>query len=337
MASPRNQRALFIRLDRIGDLALTLPVDEGLGFTSVDWWIPQRLSFVTQAARPLRNSTEIPKSVSLHEMLRLLRSIKAQAYDVAVVFHAPWWVGLVLFLAGVRLRIGVQSQWHSFLFFNRGIRQKRSRGDKSELEFNYRLVEEGLGLNEGSLPRRTLKLDSSDLEPLEKHGLKKKGYVVVHPGMGGSARNWPVDLYAEFVREQVKTETVVITGTASDSIYVVPLREMLGPLENVVWLNEKLTGLELISVVGNAKLVFAPSTGVLHLAASTGAPTLGLFSPVRVQRAMRWGPQGERTASLEPLVNCPGELRCLGEACPHWDCMPRVTVQEATEAARGLM
>ncbi len=276
-------------------------------------------------------------SVGPGELFRLVRSVKAQAYDVAVIFHAPWWVGLVLFLAGVRLRIGVRSQWHSFLFLNRGIRQKRSRADKSELEFNYLLVEQGLGLAEGSLERRTLSLDSSDTDALTAHGLEKGEYVVVHPGMGGSARNWPVDLYAEFVRERAKTETVVITGTASDAIYVVPLKELLGTLANVVWLNEKLTGVELIGVLGNAKLVFAPSTGVLHLAASTGVPTLGLFSPVRVQRALRWGPQGAKTATLEPLVNCPGELRCLGEVCPHWDCMPRVTVQEATEAADKLI
>ncbi|MEK7357328.1 MAG: glycosyltransferase family 9 protein [Bdellovibrionota bacterium] len=270
------------------------------------------------------------------EFLRLLSLVRAQAYDSAVVFHAPWWVGLLLFLARIPLRIGVQSQWHSFLFFNRGVRQKRSRADKSELEFNYRLVEEGLGLAEGSLARRTLTLDAGDLDPLSKHGLRKGEYTVVHPGMGGSARNWPVELYADFARAQLKTGTVVVTGTASDGIYVRPLRELLASEKNVVWLDEKLDGLELISVLGNAKLVFAPSTGVLHLAASTGIPTLGLFSPVRVQRAVRWGPQGPRTATLTPLVECPGELRCLGEACPHWDCMPRVTLEEATEAAKAI-
>lgn len=331
MASPRNHRALFVRLDRIGDLVLTLPVDEGLGFARVDWWIPRRLSFVTRSARPERRATEIPPSVGFGEFFRLVRLVKAQAYDVAVIFHAPWWVGLALTLAGIPVRVGVRSQWHSFLFFNRGVRQKRSRADQSELEFNYRLVELGLRLPERSLERRALKMDASDLEPLSLHGLKPKSYAVVHPGMGGSARNWPVELYAEYVREIAREGIVVITGTAGDSIYVTPLLEMLGNEANVVWLNEKLDGLELISILGNAKFVFAPSTGVLHLAASTGVPTIGLFSPVRVQRSIRWGPQGPRTAALEPLVNCPGQLRCLGEACPHWDCMPRVTVKEALE------
>jgi heptosyltransferase I len=336
MASPQNPRALFIRLDRIGDLVLTLPVDQSLGSTSVDWWIPQRLSFVTQLAKPQRRASEVSRQIGFGEFWRLMREVKSRHYDYAAVFHAPWWVGLLLTLARVPVRIGVQSQWHSFLFFNRGVRQKRSRADKSELEFNYRLIEEGLGRPEGSLERRTLELDASDLEPLTAHGLAKNEYVVVHPGMSGSARNWPVDRYRDLVLEFAKHGTVAITGTASDSIYVSPLKGMLANAANVVFLDEKLTGLELVSVVGNAKLVFAPSTGVVHLAASTGTPTLGLYSPVRVQRALRWGPQGAKTATLTPLVNCPGELECLREACPHWDCMPRVTVEEAIEASRKI-
>ena len=95
MASPPTQRSLFIRLDRIGDLVLSLPVDEGLGSVSVDWWIPQRLSFVTQASLPQRKATEVAKQIGPGEFLRLLSLVRAQAYDSAVVFHAPWWVGLL--------------------------------------------------------------------------------------------------------------------------------------------------------------------------------------------------------------------------------------------------
>ena len=45
--------------------------------------------------------------------------------------------------AGVPERIGRRSQWHSFLFVNLPIKQKRSRADRHESDFNFDLVEWG--------------------------------------------------------------------------------------------------------------------------------------------------------------------------------------------------
>ena len=329
MSSNPIQRTLLVRLDRIGDLVLTLPVDQGLGPENVQWWIPQGLSFVTQAASPRRAALEIPKKIDLKGFWSLWRKLRREKFSRVVVFHAPWWVSALVWLARIPVRVGVKSQWHSFLFFNRGIRQKRSRADKSELEYNFRLVEEGLWLPEGHLPRMHLKIAAQWTDRLSKFGLKTREYAVVHPGMAGSARNWPVDHYAQFIRRVTASQTVAITGTAADLNYLEPLRELLKDLEgnpHLVWLDQKISGPDLVAVLGNADFVLAPSTGVLHLAASTGRPTIGLYSPVRVQRAVRWGPKGERTETLTPDVKCPGELSCLGEACPVWDCMPEITV-----------
>jgi heptosyltransferase I len=324
--NPKGQ-ALFVRLDRIGDLVLTLPVDQRLGFKSVHWWIPQGLGFVTQSAIPERISTETPRDIRIKDFFRLLSEVRRNEYSAAVVFHGPWWVGLLLWLAGIQVRVGVRSQWHSFLFFNRGIRQKRSRAEHSELEYNYRLVEAGLDLEAGFLPRETLKL-SADASALDQFKLKKFAYTVVHPGMSGSALNWPTSKYEELIRERIKVEPVVITGTASDEKFLSPLRERLRDETRVQWLDQKLRGKELIGVLANASAIVAPSTGVLHLAASTGRPTIGIYSPVRVQRAVRWGPQGEKVTTIEPRVTCPGELRCLKEACPNFDCMETVSAAE---------
>ncbi len=322
---------LFVRLDRIGDLVLSLPVDES--FDRASWWIPKGLKFVTDNAEPKRNAKEVARKISARNFWKLFRETKRENFQTAVVFHAPWWVGLLLFLARIPVRVGVRSQWHSFLFFNRGVRQKRSRAEHSELEYNFLLAEAGLG---HSLPRTSLQLRSAENEVLPRYDLAPGTYSVVHPGMGGSALNWPIENYEGLVRELVSREKVAITGTPADEPYVAPLRERLRDLPNVVWLDGKLKGPELISVLANARTVTAPSTGVLHLAASTGVPTLGLFSPVRVQQPKRWGPQGARTKTLMPQVECPGEMSCLGPACPLFDCMKRITVSDAVQALDEL-
>lgn len=319
------RRALFVRLDRIGDLVLTLPTDNSLNIDTVDWWIPRGLSFVTEHAQPPRNSREFSKSLRLREAWNLASFVRKNSYDLAVVFHAPWWAGFVLWLAGVRVRIGVRSQWHSFLFFNRGVRQKRSRAECSELEYNFRLLEEGLGLVRGTLPRSSLVMRAKTGRPSQA---PSGAYYVVHPGMSGSALNWSTESYASLIERL--DAPVVITGTAADEAFLAPLRARLARsaagAPNVTWLDGKLSGAELISVLQNARAVIAPSTGVMHLAASTGVPTVGIFSNVLVQRALRWGPQGPRTAVVEPPYDCPAE-----------DCMSKISVDQVLAKLRELL
>lgn len=331
------KRLLLVRLDRIGDLVLTLPVDESFPETKVDWWIPQGLSFVTSAANPARNAKEVPRKIGIKAFFDLLGKVRRENYDAAVVFHAPWWVSVLLWLARIPLRGGVKSQWHSFLFLNRAIRQKRSRAEYSELEYNYRLIESIFKVADGTLHRTHLHLKNplgnEQTTLLESFDLKAGAYSIVHPGMGGSALNWPITSYADLVRRIAKNETVVITGTKSDEPYIAPLRDALAETLNVVWLDGKLSGPELIAVLAAARTITAPSTGVLHLAASTGQPTLGIFSPVRVQHPRRWGPQGPNTQVILPeesRVSCPGELSCQGKECPHYNCMAAISVDSVS-------
>lgn len=299
-----------MRLDRIGDLVLTLPTDSSLSLLSVDWWIPKGLSFVTEHAQPVRSAREFPRSIGFFEALRLAREVRKKSYDLAVIFHAPWWVSFVLWLARVPVRIGVRSQWHSFLFLNRGVRQKRSRAECSELEYNYRLIEDGLALRRGTLLRQTLRLRAKSGRP----GLAPSvEYYVVHPGMSGSALNWPIEKWGEFINRLDRQ--VVITGTHTDASILNDLQPLV--LDKALWLNSKLSGSDLIDLLAHARAVIAPSTGVLHLAASTGVPTLGVFSNVLVQRAVRWGPQGDRVAVVEAPSDCPSD-----------DCMSRISVDE---------
>jgi ADP-heptose:LPS heptosyltransferase len=337
-STPRSpfSRALFVRLDRIGDLVLTLPVEEAFPGAEVDWWIPPGLSFVTLSAQPPRRAREVAREFGWTEFAGLIREIRRRKYDLAVVFHAPWWVGLALWLARVPVRVGVRSQWHSFLFFNRGVRQKRSRAEHSELEYNYRLIESGLGLPIGALPRNSLRLAAGTTDVLNKFRLQSLSYTVVHPGMGGSALNWPSEKYVELIKSLSDFGTVAITGTPSDEPFLKPLRERLSDQTHVIWLDGKLKGDELITVLSQARAIVAPSTGVLHLAASTGRPTIGIFSPVRVQHPRRWGPQGAKTGVVLPQVDCPGELTCLGPQCPHYNCMEAITPQSVLESLRAF-
>ncbi len=319
-------KALLVRLDKIGDLVLTLPADQQPALASYDctWIVAKNMGFVPDRAIPQRKHCELSKQFSMESWRELWSILKRVNPDVTVSFQAPWWVNFAFFIYGVRLRIGVLSKWHSYVFLNRGVRQKRSEAKFNELEYNHQLIHEGF--------RQSEPVEYPYLRLREKSGVEVSGlpesYVVVHPGMAGSARNWSPTKYVEFIGQIASHQSVVITGTAADRPYIEPIKNALGNMRNVIWMNEKLNVDQLIHVLARAGHLVAPSTGVLHLAASLGTPVIGIYSPVQVQTAKRWGPKGKNAQTLTPKVDCPGHFSCLYEKCPHFDCMELVTSTE---------
>lgn len=332
--TPTGGPALFVRIDRIGDLILSLPADGQFDIQKdrnereVDWWIGQGLGFIADHSDPIRRVREMKKKISFHEFKTYLREVKLRQYQLVVILHAPWWVSVLMWLARIPVRAGPRSQWHSFLFFNKGLRQKRSLAEFTEFEYNMRIMDTLSHLPTVKRDPLKLKVDADwKLRTLEKFNLADQKYSVIHPGMGGSARNWPASHYSAWIKEVSKKEAVVITGTAADLPILTPIKAEVGEQDHVIWLNEKLTGPELLHVLDGARCVLAPSTGVVHLAASLGRPTIGIYSPVRVQHPKRWGPQGDSVKVLLPDVDCPGKKACLGQSCPHYDCMEQISIE----------
>jgi ADP-heptose:LPS heptosyltransferase len=66
---------------------------------------------------------------------------------------------------------------------------------------------------------------------------------------------------------------------------------------------------ELLNLLSQAKSVLAPSTGVLHLAASLEVPVFGIYSPKKQEQAKRWGPKGPSVTIFTPATTIDTQLR----------------------------
>lgn len=307
------KKVLLIRLDKIGDLISTLCVDQGSFMTGLQshWVIAQGLGFVPELSQPQREYLELSKD-HWQESMKILRNfIRQYQPDVAVSFQAPWWVNAALWLEGVPVRAGVLSQWHSFLFLNRGLRQRRSQAVQHEADYNFDLLKHALGV-ESSESTPILQLVAPDNpELLNKHGLQQNNYIVVHPGMAGSALNWPVGNYISLIEKVIKTTSVALTGTINDEPWLKDIKQRFHDEPRVHNLQSLLKPGELLTILKNAKAVVVPSTGVAHMAASLGVPVLGLYSPLRVQHPKRWAARGPRSTHFVPTSyneNCMAEI-----------------------------
>jgi ADP-heptose:LPS heptosyltransferase len=97
-----------------------------------------------------------------------------------------------------------------------------------------------------------------------------------------------------------------------------------------------LAGLELgnlAKVLGRARLVVGNDSGVTHLAALAGAPTLALFGPFD---PAYWAPIGPRVAVLDAGQGCV-HRQDPRDGCRQCDHVARLEVDDVWTAAESLL
>jgi ADP-heptose:LPS heptosyltransferase len=205
---------------------------------------------------------------------------------------------VLLFRAGIRLRIGSGFRYYSVLF-NRRVYEHRRDARKHELEYNLNLL-------------RPLGIDPPDLQGEAEFGivippasvqrvdglLAERGvrtpFAVLHPGTGKSAREWSRAKIGELGGRIVQERgmAVVVTGLEREGDLVRDIAARVGPA--AVPLAGVLTVKELAALIRKATVWVGHSTGPLHLAVAVGTPVVALYPQLTAMSPRRWGPYGRR-------------------------------------------
>jgi ADP-heptose:LPS heptosyltransferase len=130
------------------------------------------------------------------------------------------------------------------------------------------------------------------------HGAKPPGstgpVVGIHPGAGKKKNRWPVSGFA-YVASALSREfdaRILLVGGPADREVLDSLLEIL-EFRPVLLTGETLD--RVAAVMKRLSLFICNDTGVLHVAASVGCPTLSLFGPTDPRR---WAPLSERVRTL---------------------------------------
>jgi heptosyltransferase-3 len=258
------------------------------------------------------------------------RKIRAGRYDAAVVVHPTAKDTLAVVAAGVPIRVGNGYRWFSFLY-NRPIFFHRSEAKRHELEYNL-LYLGGLGLEyPDPAPTPDVTLLDSDVSAAREllGGLADDGYVVIHPGSGGSSLNWPTEYYSELAARVSEDtgHTVVTTGGRDEALVAEEVARAAGGIS----VAGRTDFGSLLGVLSGAALFVSGNTGPMHLAAALGRPVVALFSPLKSGSPARWRPVGGPSRVLTPAgYACD---KCPGAKCPDFNCMKEITVRNVLQAA----
>lgn len=298
--------------------------------------------------------------LKIREILRIFSEVKPTHYFYVGGGYLP---NFVAWLRLIGFRGGLKSRWHTYLFLNNGIRQKRSMVTMHEMEYNLNLLSPlGVDYNyqdkKKYSPEINLSQDEVELnfklfqKDLVSEGIELgRKMIFIHPGMTGHTLNWAPRNYGRLITklEQKFPDKFlfIVSHTPSDNPFLLGLREILGRRENdflqkrVYYMNGAKHGLRhYMSVLSKASLFVGPSTGTTHIAAVLGVPVVTLYSPIKVQSALRWGPvpmKQEKLKVLVPDVICGETKSCAERECPYYECMGKIEVEDVVKQAVSIM
>lgn len=273
-------------------------------------------------------------------MKDIAATLRERHFDAAIVVYPRFRLAWLMWRAGIPIRIGTGYRFYSFLF-NRKVFEHRKDAQRHELEYNLRLLEElDCECEIGSSPNFFIEVPSDAHNRIEKlldeAGISKgESFIIIHPGSGGSAREWSPRNFGLLAAKLIEKRGVkaLVTGGRGDEAKVAEVVHASGgraiPIVNQVSLKE------FAALIRRSQLFVANSTGPLHLAVAMKTPVVGLYPQHTAMSAKRWGPYTDKKVVFVP--ERPLDCNVCVENNSACECMATISVDEVFEGGVDLL
>ncbi len=308
------RRLLIVRLGSMGDIIHTLPATTALRSAfpeaTMGWLVEEHWAELLCTLAEPRSGPRSPRrplidrihTVNTKTWRRSLLStqtweqiaaglseLRAQRYEMAVDFQGALRSAVLARWSGAPTLYGVAQPRENIasMFYTR---QVIARGGH--------IVEQNLSLAE-AVARRPLEMPKIEFprdESVEKQWedrLRQIGdFVLLNPGAGWGAKQWPAERYGYVARRLAEdgVKALINFGPGEESLMRACESASEGTAEGIAC---SLT--ELIALTRRARLFIGGDTGPMHMAAALGIPVVAIFGPTNPARN---GPFGTRSIVL---------------------------------------
>lgn len=197
-----------------------------------------------------------------------------------------------------------------------------------------------------SISEKTPKLYLNESDQLwGKNYWKRKGLtmeeraevIVLHPGSGSKKKVWPWERFGDIVgylRKHLRSRMLIVLGPAEGA-------EIRKTFEGREWemgdtapiLAKGLSLLQLASVMTGCRLFIGNDSGISHMAAALGLPTVAIFGPTDPKV---WSPRGEKVFVVRkeiPCSPCPQERFFQ---CQHLECLRGIEIEDVLKGLKRM-
>lgn len=268
------------------------------------------------------------------EMSRVIRSIRHRSFDLAILFQNAFEAALIAWLGGVPLRVGYNTDGRRLLLSHAVLRENRILREH-QVEYYLAIL-------------RAMSWEAPTAEPhlfvgrkeaamvdalLTAHGLAKGDFIV---GLGagavfGPAKRWPVDRFAAIADRAVERwgAKIVLVGSDQDRMTGLDLARAMN--HEATDLCGKTSLGEALALIKRCRLFVSNDSGLMHVAAALGVPTVALFGSTN---PVATGPRGKWTRLVKHDLDC---APCLKPQCRNgYRCLLSIEPDEVWEAMETL-
>jgi len=238
------------------------------------------------------------RRLALMQRMALAGRLRREAYGTALIMPRTWKSALAPYFAGIPERTGFVGEARFFLL------NDRRPGEKSLPRMIDRCA--ALALPRGAKPPPEwplpeLKVPREEIDAWRlKRGLASdnRPVVALAPGAVGPSKRWPAAAYAALARRLIAEGFAVwVLGGPDEKVLVT---EIVGDTEA-----RDLTGHDLrdaILALAASEAAVSNDSGLLHVAAALGTPSIGIFGPTS---PWHWAPLNPLAATIETSSELP--------------------------------
>jgi len=281
-------KILITRHDKIGDFVTMLPLVQAIK-KQTNYEI---IMLISPINIPLAKELGFIDGVIEYREDRksLLQEIKSHKFDVSISGFIDTNLGKLLFLSRIPKRIAPATKIAQ-IFFTKRVKQRRSRVEKREFEYNLDLIK--------ALDNR---LEINFNIPLLKLDKKRENIVIFHIGFGGSSDgNLCFNEYLILAKRASVYSDVVFTFGPDDD----KAKEYIkSNIDFNIRIKDNFRDIfEFTEFIASSSLFISTSTGPMHLAGVTNTPTMSFFGDTIFASSSRWATISDK--SLQHNFNKP--------------------------------
>ena len=246
------------------------------------------------------------------EFLRVIRTLRALHLDMAVLFQNAFEAALIARLAGIKIRVGYNTDGRGLLLSHSVVRGKEVL-NLHQVEY-YLTILRALGWD---APTRDPALRASPESVtrvrslLVSKGIEDRDLLIgLSPGAAyGPAKRWPVERFAAVGDRAIRKwgAKVVVVGTEKEKA----LGETLISATSQGAFNFcGMTGLgDALALIKRCQLFVSNDSGLMHVAAALKVPTVAIFGSTD---SVTTGPRGRNARIVKHDLEC---SPCLKPEC----------------------
>jgi heptosyltransferase-2 len=272
------------------------------------------------------------KRLALREHKALARRLAAERYGKVLVMPRTWKSALAPYLAGIPERIGFAGEARFVLLNDVRFGERRLP----------RMIDRcgALTLAKGEAVPADWPAPELIVPPAEaaawraKHGLDDSRPVVAFaPGAVGPSKRWPVEYFGQLAKSlAVEGHQVWVLGSPNESTLAAEIAHASGPAARDLTSNDLRNAILALRV---ARIAVSNDSGLVHVAAAMGTPTVGIFGPTS---PWHWAPLNPLAAVIETRSDVPCRP-CHKPNCRlvHHRCMRDIGAGEVLTAVRRAL